>query len=140
MRGFGGPCKLLVQERIAGGRIGEVDRMPCQPAPRSLVGERLLLFGEQLWQIRLDPGEVWRQVQPVRAGVQTGGQVQHLVAAVADRLDDDVVDDLGAGHQPPAVPDRPRSRGDDGTAAFSGEPVGECIVEQRVGACDSTTR
>ena len=53
-------------------------------------GRSLLLFGEQLRQIRFNPGEVRRQVRPVRPGVQTGGQVQHLVAALGDGLDDDV--------------------------------------------------
>lgn len=62
--GFRGTGKLLVQERVAGSRIGEVDRMSPQPAARGLIGERSLLLGEQLRQIRLDPGEVCRQVQP----------------------------------------------------------------------------
>jgi hypothetical protein len=123
---------------VAVGRIGEVDRMSPQPAPGCLVGERLLLFGEQLRQIRLDPGEIGRQVQPVRPGIQTGCQVQHLVAAVGDRVDDDVIDDLGTGHQPPAVANRSRSRGNDGTAAFARKPVGEWIVEP--GRADSTAR
>jgi len=82
--GLPGAGHCLVQERVAGGRVGQVDGMAGQVAARSLVGQYAVLLGDQRRQVGFDPDQLGWQVEPVGAGVQAGGQVQDTVAALRD--------------------------------------------------------
>ena len=104
------------QEVGARRRVGEVDRLADQRAGRLLGGEQALLLVDEGGQVRLDPGQRARQRQPVRPRVEASGQVQHPVAALGDRLQHQIVDQLRARDRRPARGGGARRRGGDGLA------------------------
>lgn len=73
------------------------------------------------------------QIQPIRSGVQSGGQVEHSVTAVRDCPGNGVVDDFGAGDQPPAIAKCPRGVPDNRAAVLAGQALGKRVAEQCVG-------
>ena len=129
------PVSASLRKSSAGAGVGQVDGRPGQSAARCLVGQQLGFSPRATAADRPPPTEIGRKVQTIGPGVQAGGQVQHAVAAVGDRLRNDVVDDLGARDQPPPVAADARRLGADGAAMFAGEASGERVAEQRIRTC-----
>ena len=84
------------EERAARGGVAEIDGAALEPAAGRLVAQALVLEVDGGGEVDLDPAKRRRKLEAIGARVEAGAEVENGVAAVGDRLADEVVDDARA--------------------------------------------